>query len=228
MIRSLNSGAWVSLPEKFIAQPEKTVCITGHRFRSLLPYKNDMSRMVETKKCFYLLLCRYIDLAAEAGYTTFMDGLASGTDLYAAHYIIRRKKQGDDLRLIGVMPYLRHAEHFSSEELDMLTETERSCDCLVCTNPDPDATYSRSGTGNTLYRTRNYYMADRSSAGIAFMNEEAYHSGTGQTVARLKKAGKPVALFGSEDVHRLMDEAGGDIQAFANNLSRIRTIFHKL
>ena len=72
MFRSLNSGIWVSSPEQFIPEPQKTVCITGHRAKSIIPYDNDPSYLKVTAAGVRYLLNRYIDMAFDAGYSTFL------------------------------------------------------------------------------------------------------------------------------------------------------------
>ena len=221
MLKSLVSGIWVTSPENFLPEPERTVCITGHRLRSIVPLRNDPSMLPLTVKCIYLMLCRYIDFAAAAGYDCFMDGLATGTDLWAARYIVYKKNSGQELKLNGVMPYLRHAERFSERDRALLREAETHCDNLICTSSDPEITYSKSGAGKDLYRVRNCFMADCSSAAIAFMNQDARRSGTGQTVAYLKAHGKKAAVFGCDDVHRLMLESGEDAARFSELLASL-------
>ena len=221
MLMSLNSGIWITSPEDYIPRTEKTVCITGHRAKNVVPFRGDPSQFRQTVCCVRMILGRYIDLAYRSGYTDFMDGLASGTDLWAAKHIMRRKKEGWNIRLIGVMPYLRHAEFFSRQDKETLTEAELACDVLICTESDPDMTYSHTGEGSSLYRIRNYYMADRSAVGIAFFNSDSRRSGTGQTVARLRSQGKDTAVFGCEDAHRIMERAGADITKFSRYIADI-------
>jgi len=221
MLRSLNSDIWITNPEEYIPRTDRTVCITGHRAKGVIPFRNDPAMFRRTVCCVRMMLGRYIDLAYEAGYTDFMDGLASGTDLWAAKHIIRRKSEGWDIRLIGVMPYLRHAEYFSPQDREALREAELSCDTLICTGSNPDIIYSHTGEGSSLYRDRNYYMADSSSVGIAFFNSDSRRSGTGQTVARLRSQGKDAAVFSSEDAHLIMEKAGCDTTEFSRYIAEI-------
>lgn len=221
MLRSLNSGIWTASPEEFIPRTDRTVCITGHRKKGVIPFRGDPALFRQTVCCVRMMLGRYIDLAYKAGYTDFMDGLASGTDLWVAKHILLRKREGWDIRLIGVMPYLRHAEYFSRQDKAALTETELSCDALICTNSDPDIIYSHTGEGSALYRDRNYYMADSSSVGIAFLNSDSRRSGTGQTVARLLSQGKDAAIFGSEEAHLIMEKADCDTTVFSRYIAEI-------
>lgn len=228
MPRSLTSGIWLTSPEHFIPQPEKTVCLTGHRIKSVVPYRNDSAFLELTVTGIQLLLCRYIDMAIEAGYTSFIDGLSTGADLWAAQYISRLKNNGADLKLIGAMPYLRHAERFRPVEQEILRKVELSCDTVVCTASAPDIVYSKNGAGKELYRTRNYFMADCSSAGIAYYNHSEFRSGTHQTVAYLNNSGKQVAEFCNEDLYRIIDEAGTDTAAVRQRISLLPSVFGPL
>ena len=171
------------------------------------------------------MLCRYIDFAFESGYDTFIDGFAQGTDLWAANHIVNKKHDGCNIRLIGAIPFLRHSEHFSSREREMLKKAEMNSSCIVCTNSDPDIVYSNLPVQKDLYRTRNYFMADNSSVAIAFLNSDARRSGTGQTVAYLRSQRKKIALFSCDDVHRLMAESGGKIEEFTRILEKIHVSF---
>ena len=121
------------------------------------------------------------------------------------------------------MPYLRHAERFPRDYVTLLEYVERSADVLVTVNSDPDIVYGKHGEAAGLYRDRNYYMVDRSSAVIAFLNEGSFASGTSQTVNYAYRNGRLICRFGINDVYALIDRAGADLRsirretAFLNN-----------
>lgn len=46
-----------------------------------------------------------IDLAIENGFTTFITGMARGTDLWAGQIVMERKRQDTHLHLICAIPY---------------------------------------------------------------------------------------------------------------------------
>ncbi len=225
MLRSLDSGIALTDPDKFIAVPEITACITGHRPGSVIPFMNNENYRGITIDCTRIFLAAYIDFAYNSGYTSFMDGLASGTDLWAAWHIINRRRHGEPYDLIGVIPFLRHSERFSPIDKIKLRQIEPECSALISTCSDPNTKYAFSGPGNDVYRRRNYFMADRSGVGIAFMNRGQRRSGTGQTIARLKSQKKFVAVFGSEDIHAVMRETGPDARAFAEYMRSFRSPF---
>ena len=110
MLFSLDSGLPVStkLPEDH--DPERTVCFTGHREKSIQPFEGNPLYHPLTVSAVKLMIYRCIDLAVGQGYNCFISGLATGTDLWAAEYVMKKKLSGKKLSLIGAIPYLRHAE----------------------------------------------------------------------------------------------------------------------
>ncbi len=212
MFSSLISGEPVSPAYSFIPDRPRTVCISGHREKSIIPYSGDPQYRQLTVTAVKLMLNRYIDMAVERGYTTFISGLASGADLWAAQSVMVKKRTHPSLRLICVMPYLRHADHFSQYWKEVLELVEHNSDALLTVNTDPDIVYSRSGAGSSLYRDRNYYMVDQSSAVIAFLNKDSFASGTSQTVNYAYRNGRKICRFGVEDIHGIISQAGPDIE----------------
>ena len=175
-----------------------------------------------------LMLYKFIDVAAECGYKHFISGLAMGTDLWAADYILHKKKSDSSVRLIGAMPYLRHAERFPSYYRELLRRVELGADSLVCVNSDPDIIFSRKGRGSELYRDRNYFMVDNASAVIAFFNSTESFSGTAQTVNYANRQGKQVCRFGLDDVYSLMSSASTDTDDIWRNTAIIEELYEAL
>lgn len=224
MFNSFVSGMTVYPASEFSSDRSRTVCITGHREKNIQPYSGDPLYMNITVSAVKLMLYRYIDMAAERGYTDFISGLATGADLWAADYILRKKRVNPKLRLIGAMPYLRHAEHFAKPYLRLLAETERYADMLITVNEDPDIVYSRNGASG-LYRDRNYFMVDRSSAVIAFLNRDSIASGTAQTVNYAYRSGRKICSFGLDDVYAVIDRAGADIRSIGRETAFLPNAF---
>ena len=198
MLYSRISGEPLLPAELFAADMSRSVCITGHRENGIIPYEGSTEAATAGVKRF---LCRCIDMAAEAGYEYFFSGLASGTDLWAAEHVIKRRIDGAPVKL----------RTFRSGRL--LGIIERNADHLLIVNGDPAAFFSRTPgkhSSPSLYRDRNYFMVDHSSAVIAFLNPETLHSGTGQTVNYARRCGKRIVSFSCEDVHRALERAGGD------------------
>jgi uncharacterized phage-like protein YoqJ len=229
MLFSIDSGVPVLPAEGFSGDTENAVCFTGHRETGVIPYKNEPIYQSITTRAVQLMLFRYIDMAVESGYRSFISGLAVGTDLWAAKYILAKKRSDTDIKLIGVMPYLRHAERFSPWYKEILAEVERGADVLLTTNTSPAVIYGKKGAGeNTspdVYRDRNYFMADHASAVISYFNEGSFKSGTYQTLNYAARQGKKIRRFGLEDVYALIDECGPDLESIRRRLVFMENVF---
>ncbi|MCR5599968.1 MAG: DUF1273 domain-containing protein [Ruminococcus sp.] len=231
MLFSLDSGVQVLPADEIDVDISKAVCFTGHRETSITPYGSKPLYRNITVRTVQLMLCRYIDMAVEQGYSDFISGLAMGTDLWAAKYVLAKKRSDKKIRLIGVMPYLLHAKRFEAHYRELLTEVENSTDQLLTTNTDPEVVYgkSRSG-GNTspdLYKVRNYFMVDHASAVISFFNEGAFKSGTYQTLNYAVRKGRKIRRFGLDDVYALIEEYGPDIESIRRRLTFMENVFEQ-
>ena len=104
MLFSLDSGLPVLPADEWDAETDTTVCFTGHRENSVIPYKGNPIYRNITLRTVQLMLCRYIDMAVESGYRRFISGLAAGTDLWAAKYVLSKKHSNKSIELICVIP----------------------------------------------------------------------------------------------------------------------------
>ena len=229
MLFSLDSGVPVLPADDAEIDSAGTVCFTGHRENSVIPYRKDPIYRNITLRTVQLMLFRYIDMAVESGYRSFISGLAVGTDLWAAKYVLAKKISDSSIRLIGVMPFLRHAERFTSQYKDILADVERGADLLLATNTDPQAVYGKSGENASpeLYKVRNYFMADHASAVISYFNEGSFKSGTYQTLNYAVRQGLKIRRFGLEDVYALIDECGPDIEIIRRKLVFMDNVFEE-
>lgn len=229
MLISLDSGVEVMPAVPLETAAERTVCFTGHRETSVIPYMNEPKYRSITLRTIQLMLFRYIDMAVEYGYRSFISGLAVGTDLWAAKYILNKKRSDSSIRLIGVMPYLRHAERFGSNYKEILADVERGADILMTTNTDPNVVYGKSsGSGNKspdLYRVRNYFMVDNASAVISYFNEGSFKSGTYQTLNYAVRQSLKIRRFGLDEAYSLIDECGADIDSIRRKLVFMENLF---
>lgn len=219
---SKTSGMPVFPVSDVIIQKETALCITGHRENSIAPYRNDPRLLPVTIMTVRLMLGRYINIVMDSGYSTMINGLAAGTDLWAADHCLKRKRFAKT-KLIGVLPFLRHADYLKENYMDILRRVERYADGLITTCDIPDMTYSRKqipGTSSVLYQNRNYYMVNNSSVVVAFFNG-GIRSGTAQTIHYAQRQNKPVFSFGIEDVFAVLDEAGTEKSAIIKRINDI-------
>lgn len=225
-MKSLVSGAEVFPSSAVSLDRSKTVCITGHRRNKIVPYRNDFRL---TCSAIRLMLYRYIDMAVEAGYENFISGLASGTDLWSAEYILMKKHHNSHIKLIAVMPFLKHAEFLDGSDRAVLEEVEKNADCLVTVNDNPDIVYGKHVSGNcspNLYRDRNYYMVDHSSAVIAFINDNAHRSGTSQTINYAYRNGRKIYSFNMETVSAVIEKSDYDIRTMGYEIGIMENVFN--
>lgn len=205
---SLISGVILESPENIGNDRKRTVCISGHREKSIIPYQNDYAYYDITIQTVRSLLERCIDLAYINGYDTFISGLAVGADLWGAEYITECRRNGRKMNLIGIMPYLHHSDNFPKNYKDILYDVEKQADKLILMSPNPDIKYcyspSNVNESRTLYRDRNYFMVDHSSAVIAFLNDKNSHSGTSQTVNYAVRKNIGICKFGIDKAYSLI------------------------
>ncbi|MDE6036454.1 MAG: DUF1273 domain-containing protein [Ruminococcus sp.] len=224
-MKSLISGVEVLPASALETDTHKTVCITGHRMNRISLYKNNP---VITYSAVKLMLYRYIDMAIEAGYENFINGLASGTDLWGAEYVVMKKHRNDNIRLISVMPFLRHADLMTENDRFILENVEKNSDYLITVNCNQAITYSRYKTPESsykLYRDRNFFMIDHSSAVIAFSDNEKKHSGTSQTINYAYRNGRKIFSFNTETVNNIIEKSNSDIRTIGYEIALLDNVF---
>lgn len=143
-------------------------CFTGHR-----PKKINLS-----EKEVKILLEKAIDNAIANGYVTFITGMASGSDIWAAEIVLERKKSNSNLHLICAVPY------YGFEKSRTITEQERYKRIIN------DADLVKEICDKYFkgcYQVRNEWMVNRSSLVIAVFNGQK--SGTKNTVDYAKQKG---------------------------------------
>ncbi|MDE5770782.1 MAG: DUF1273 domain-containing protein [Ruminococcus sp.] len=228
MFESLISGETVFPVSMINPDIKKTLCISGHRKNKIIPYMQDIAYSQITYSAVKLMLYRYIDMAVECGYEIFISGLAGGTDLWAAEYVIEKKKRNSRIKLISMMPFLKHAEFFSSYDKKILAEIEKGSDYLVTVNENPDIIYGKRTSENcspNLYRDRNYCMVDKSSAVIAFYDNKSTFSGTSQTINYAYRNGRKIYSFGMKNIFDVLDKSGTDIRSIGQEIAFIKNVF---
>ena len=228
MLTSLDSGVVLTSPDDVEFYPEKTVCITGHREKSIIPYKNNPDYYNLTRTVVRMILFRYIDMAIEKGYTDFFSGLAEGTDLWAAEYILIKKNMDNDVHLWGAMPFLKHSTFASADTKRLIRNAELGADKVLLLNSSPDIVYGRRngiGTSNSLYRVRNYFMVDNSSAVLGFFDGRSHFSGTSQTVSYAEMRHRKVRCFGLDEAYRIIEKAKGDFDNIKSEIAALENVF---
>lgn len=117
------------------------------------------------------LLADAIDRAIADGYTTFITGMAPGTDIWAAELVLEKKKQNGELCLICAVPHPGFGRRKSAREAERYSSIIRHADSIltICSR------YS-----SACYQRRNKFMVDMPRLVIAVWSGAP--SGTKNTV----------------------------------------------
>lgn len=126
-------------------------------------------------------LVEAIEKCIARGATTFYCGMAKGFDMRAAEYVLLKKRQGENVRLVACIPYLSQSNGFTDEDKGRYNRILHEADerYLVCEE------YRR-----WCLSKRNDYMVDNADAVIAYCRKET--GGTAYTVKRALKKKKCV------------------------------------
>ena len=132
---------------------KKTCCFTGHR-----PYKLQADEETIREK-----LTAAIDQAIDRGYTTFITGMAQGTDIWAAEIVLSRHRHNPKLKLVCALPHPGFERAWDEEWQSRYNAIRDQADYeqTIC-----------SFYAKTAYQKRNMWMVDRSSLLIAVFNGE--------------------------------------------------------
>ncbi len=149
-------------------------CFTGHRPEKLsIPEKR-----------LALLLEAEIRKAIDGGFTTYITGMAKGTDLVAAEIVLRLRKQDDRLKLICALPHPGFGLHWGGGWSERFQR--------VLARADLERTICSTFSYNS-YQARNEWMVNHSSLMIAVFNGTA--GGTKNTLDYAKRQGVPCIVI---------------------------------
>lgn len=145
-------------------------CFTGHRPEKIaLPER----KVVALKK----EICAAID----AGFTTFISGMARGSDIWAAEIVLRLRKKNPSLHLIAASPFEGFEKSWESSWQKRYNKIMEDSDLVrfICDH------YSKA-----CFQIRNVWIVNHSARVIAVYNGEA--GGTRNTIKYSEKCGVPV------------------------------------
>ncbi len=143
-------------------------CFTGHRPQKLTRPIDDIKVDLENE----------ILRAVADGYTTFITGMAYGTDIWAGNIVVRLKDRFPDLKLIAAVPFPDFPDGWEDEWRKKYERLIEKADMVKVIS---------QGYSPAVYQLRNEWMVDRSSRVIAVYDGKA--EGTRNTInyARKKK-----------------------------------------
>ena len=142
-------------------------CFTGHRPQKLCRPVDDIKVDLENA----------ILTAINDGYTTFITGMAYGTDIWAGNIVVRLKDRFPDLKLIAAVPFPEFSEKWDDEWKDRYNRLIERADLVKIIAPEYN---------DAAYQARNQWMVDHSSKVIAVYDGSA--GGTRNTIQYARKS----------------------------------------
>lgn len=131
----------------------KRCCFTGHR----------PSKLKQDEHTIKQALAVAIDQAIARGFTTFITGMAQGTDIWAAEIVLQRRNDNPELKLICALPHPDFEKSWRAEWQKRYNDVRSSADLERTICP----AYSKAA-----YQKRNIWLVDHSALVIAVFNGE--------------------------------------------------------
>lgn len=156
----------------------KKVCFSGYRptkfpfplTKNNNQYNELISSLTETLKTLI-----------NGGCSVFYCGMAEGFDLICAETVLSLKKKHKNLRLVCVLPFLRHNEAIKYSWQKRYNNVISNCDEVV---------YSSEEYHISTFQIRNKYMVDHSDCVITWYDGKK--GGTRNTLNYAQKEGKEI------------------------------------
>ena len=152
-------------------------CFTGHRPEKLKLSEHRLTVLLEEE----------IRKAAANGFTTYITGMAKGTDLIASEIVLRLREQDDRLKLICALPHPGFGLRWGGGWTERFQRVLAAADLTRTICP---------GFSYNTYQTRNEWMVDHSSFVIGVFNGE--RGGTKNTLDYAKRMGVPYVIIRDE------------------------------
>ena len=133
---------------------KRRCCFTGHRPQKLTRPVDDIKVDLENE----------ILSTIKDGYTTFITGMAYGTDIWAGNVVIRLKDRFPDLKLIAAVPFPGFADKWTDEWQQKYEKLLKAADYVKIVNKE----YSKDA-----FLIRNQWMVNHSSRVIAVYDGKA-------------------------------------------------------
>lgn len=152
-------------------------CFTGHRPEKLNIPEEQLTLLLEEE----------IKKAIVSGFTTYITGMAKGTDIVAGEIILRLREQDGRLKLICALPHPGFGLHWGGGWTERFQRILAAADLVrtIC----PSFSYA-------TYQIRNEWMIRHSALVIAVFNGE--RGGTKNTLDYAQRTGVPCVVIGEE------------------------------
>ena len=156
----------------------RTCCFTGYRPHRF-PFSPDGLRPEQVQAALGEQIRRLYD----EGYRTFISGMSTGVDLWAAAEVIALREQHPDAELIAAVPFAGQESHWS---IPQQREYRRVLDAAQQVEVLFDETAAEQNAAE-CYKKRNHWMVDRADTVLAVCEIDVADSRTG-TAATVRYA----------------------------------------
>ncbi len=157
-----------------------TAAFTGYRLEKIFPggYDAVRYRRIRTR------LQQIIQELYKSGYRTFISGMATGFDQWAAESVIMLRESGScpDIRLVAAVPCRNQADDFDQESRALYVQLLSQAD---------EVFHLSETRSRRCFLRRNDWMLERCSQVICYYDGQP--GGTGYTVHRARRLNLPVA-----------------------------------
>lgn len=149
-------------------------CFTGHRPGKLTIPEVRLAALLEVE----------IRKAVDQEFTTFITGMAKGTDLIAAEIVLRLREEDPRLRLVAALPYPNFGRRWGDSWSERFQRVLSAADQIECVCPC---------SSWVSYQLRNEWMVNHSALVIAAFNGES--GGTKNTLDFARKQRVPCVVI---------------------------------
>lgn len=149
-------------------------CFTGHRPEKLTVSEERLAALLEIE----------IRKAIDQKFTTFITGMAKGTDLIAAEIVLRLREEKPRLRLVAALPYPNFGQRWGGGWSERFQRVLSAADQIECVCPC---------SSWASYQLRNEWMVSHSALVIAAFNGES--GGTKNTLDFARKQRVPCVVI---------------------------------
>lgn len=185
----------------------KSIAFTGHRPAQLGGYDENNPTAVAVKtKLKELILQAY-----DAGYRTFITGMAMGIDQWAGEIVAELKNNYTDIKLIAAVPFACQSNIWRTETKQSYLNILVSCDDIYLIDFQPDTSIafdelinlSKKKNIDSKYtiihklEKRNQWMVDKADSIIAVFKN--IPGGTANCIKYAQSKGKRIIAYNPDD-----------------------------
>lgn len=185
----------------------KSIAFTGHRPAQLGGYDENNPTAVGVKtKLKELILQAY-----DAGYRTFITGMAMGIDQWAGEIVAELKNEYPDIKLIAAVPFASQSNIWHPKTKQSWLNILTSCDEIYLIDIQPDTSITLDelidlsnvkniDSKHTITRKldkRNQWMVDRADSMIAVFKN--IPGGTANCIKYAQSKGKRIIAYNPDD-----------------------------